>query len=487
METWGRYSIEKRLASGGMAEVYLARQLGIEGVGRPVVIKRILPEQADNDEFVTMFLDEARLMAALNHPNIAAVYDLGKLEDSYFLAMEYVHGPTLLKLTQAANEAGHQGLPIRVALPIVLRIAEALAYLHELHDEYGRPLEIVHRDINPANVMIGHNGSVKLIDFGIAKAASKVYQTRVGVVKGTFGYIAPEQIVDTAGVDHRADLFSLGALMYETCVGTTAFGAPDAADHVERILAGQYARPTMVNPSFPFNLEALIDECLAVNPDQRPANIFQFIERLATCMTEHKIIPVTTHIAEATNKLVPDPRMRPILSRTEGSVAVRLPTHTAASIRPVVQNDGAQGTAPAISPLVADGTDITVGGAELTDVTQISQSGQGRALGSEPDRTQAHERPAWDDETIASDRVENPGEYLDEHTEVSGQPMKAIDPRASSPNASEVPWTKTQRTQAPAQPSEAPPPTVPPLLIAAIVAFIVLLGIGAGIALTGGG
>ncbi len=485
METWGRYSIEKRLASGGMAEVYLARQQGIEGVGRPVVIKRILPEQADNDEFVTMFLDEARLMAGLNHPNIAAVYDLGKLEGSYFLAMEYVHGPTLLKLAAAANEMGHQGLPIHVALPIVLRIAEALAYLHELHDEYGRPLEIVHRDINPANVMIGHNGSVKLIDFGIAKAASKVYQTRVGVVKGTFGYIAPEQIVDTAGVDHRADLFSLGALMYETCVGETAFGSPDGKDHVERILAGQYARPTMVNPSFPFNLEALIDDCLAVDPDKRPANIFTFIDRLATCMTEHKIIPVTTRLAEATNKLVPDPRMRPVLARTEGSVAVRLPV-------------ASPGTEPALSAMSVDDSELT-DGSELTDVTQLSSMAGQMAQPSASDQTQAHQHPpAWNEPTGASDHFDSPtGEYTDEHTEISGQPMKAIAPnsashRASSPAVAQgdpraVPWTATQRTRTPSEEPNAAPPAIQPLIVLAVIALIVLLGVGAGIALTAGG
>ncbi|MGB0680866.1 MAG: serine/threonine protein kinase, partial [Polyangiales bacterium] len=224
-EVIGPYRIVRKLAAGGMAEIFLAKQRGLEGVERSVVLKRILPEHHNDEEFVTMFLDEARLLAALAHPNIAQTFDLGRQGLSYYLVMEYVRGPTLWKVLRRAAKTGGRGLPEREALSIVLGVAEALAYVHERHDEFGRPLNIVHRDLNPANVILSYDGAVKLIDFGIAKAASKVHQTRTEVVKGTYGYIAPEQLNQASQVDHRTDVYALGVLMYEVCVGRHPFEA----------------------------------------------------------------------------------------------------------------------------------------------------------------------------------------------------------------------------------------------------------------------
>jgi serine/threonine-protein kinase len=306
VEDFGPYRIVRRIAVGGMAEIYLARQRAVEGLERTVVLKRILPSYIDNPEFVTMFLDEARLLAGLSHPNIAQVFDLGKIEETYYLVMEYVRGPTLGGLLSAASRAGHVGLPEPAALAIALGVAEALAYAHGRRDELGRPLNIVHRDLNPANVMVSYEGAVKLIDFGIAKAATKVYETRTGVIKGTYGYIAPEQLTRTAPVDHRADVFALGVLLYEMCVGQHPFDVSDEPNLIDRILNASYKRPRQVVPSFPKVLDRLIASCLSPHPEGRPDDVRTLIDSLAKYMGERGMVPTMGEIARTTHALVPD-------------------------------------------------------------------------------------------------------------------------------------------------------------------------------------
>ncbi|MCA9602556.1 MAG: serine/threonine protein kinase [Myxococcales bacterium] len=316
VEQLGNYRIVRRLGTGGMAEAYLARHSGLEGVDRLVVLKRVHPQYANDDEFVTMFLDEARLMAALSHPNIAQVFDLGVQGDSYFLVMEHVRGPTLETILAANQRLGRAGLPIEVALPLLLQIAEGLLYVHEARDEFGRPLHVVHRDLNPTNVMVAYNGAVKLIDFGIAKAAIRVYETRQGVVKGTYGYIAPEQLDGKRTIDARADLFSLGVLMYEVCTAELPFGPGTAPNLLERILNGQYRRPSRVNPDFPAALEPLIERCLAPDPDARFSSMREFITHLSEYMASRRILPTMVALGEFVRGVVPDPEgMEPIVVR----------------------------------------------------------------------------------------------------------------------------------------------------------------------------
>jgi hypothetical protein len=301
----GPYVIQRPIAVGGMAEIFLARHQGVEGLERTVVIKRVLPEHGSDDEFVTMFLDEARLLAALSHPNIAQVFDLGWADEAYFLVMEYVRGPTLGALLKGAADTGRE-LTQRVALSIGLSVCEALAYVHGRHDEFGRPLEIVHRDINPANVIVSYEGAVKLIDFGIAKAASKVHETRTGVVKGTFGYVAPEQITLRESVDHRADVYALGVLLYEMCVGHHPFTAGPIDALVKRMVSGDFRRPSEVVPGFPSELDQLIVECLSPAPANRPQGVGELTERLAAFMGSEGLVVTMSEIGAFANDIVPD-------------------------------------------------------------------------------------------------------------------------------------------------------------------------------------
>ncbi len=318
LEDFGPYAILRQIAVGGMAEIYLARQRAVEGVERLVVLKRILERYADDVEFVTMFLDEARLLAALSHPNIAQVFDVGKVEGTYFLTMEYVRGPTLGHLLAAARASGGL-LPRKEAIGIALSIAEALAYAHERRDEVGRPLEIVHRDLNPANVMVSYDGAVKLIDFGIAKAATKVYETRAGVIKGTYGYIAPEQLVGTTRVDRRADVFAMGILLYEMVVGHHPYDVSDEPNLVDRILEARYRRPREVRPDVPRDLDRLIASCLTPHPEGRPEDMGELIDALTRHLGEQSLVPTLGSYANLARRLVPDeegPRpLRPLTQR----------------------------------------------------------------------------------------------------------------------------------------------------------------------------
>jgi serine/threonine-protein kinase len=257
------------LASGGMGQVYLARATGLGGFERQVVVKTLDLSITDDDEsFVTMFLDEARLVGALHHQYIAPVYEVGcDDEGRYFLVMDYVHGETAEAVFRDSNERKHP-IPLAFALTVVSCVASALDYAHSLCSADGTALEIVHRDISLSNVMIGYDGGVKLIDFGIAKASNRATKTQVGTLKGKIGYLAPEQIL-RKHVDHRADIFSLGIVLYELTTHARAFKAGSDLITLERITNGDITPPSKVVPGYPVELEAIVMQALEVDPDER--------------------------------------------------------------------------------------------------------------------------------------------------------------------------------------------------------------------------
>jgi serine/threonine protein kinase len=220
----GRYEVLDHLASGGMGQVYLARATGLGGFERQVVIKTLDTGGAydDEDAFVTMFLDEARLVGALHHQYIAPVHEVGWTRMRYCLVLDYIHGETAEAIWKA-SETRSCRVPLGLALTIGSAVASALDYAHDLTAPDGTPLEIVHRDVSLSNIMVGHDGSVRLIDFGIARSVRRGTRTEAGTLKGKIGYLAPEQIVSGQPVDHRADIFALGIVLYELTTGTRAF------------------------------------------------------------------------------------------------------------------------------------------------------------------------------------------------------------------------------------------------------------------------
>jgi serine/threonine protein kinase len=263
----GRYEVLEHLASGGMGEVYLARSSGLAGFERHVVLK-MLNVDDDNEQFVSMFLDEARVVGRMHHQHIAPAYDLDRdAEGRYFLVMDYVHGQTAKAVWRRSCET-KAPLPLDFTVTVIAAAAAALHYAHTLTSRDGEPLEIVHRDVSLSNLMIGYDGAVKLIDFGIAKAARRSSLTQVGYVKGKVAYMAPEQI-DGLEVDRRTDIFALGIVLYELATMKRAFREANDGATVERIRRGQIVPPPRIVPGFPNELHYIISKALAVDPAAR--------------------------------------------------------------------------------------------------------------------------------------------------------------------------------------------------------------------------
>lgn len=266
-ERIGRYEVLRKIATGGMAELFLAKQVGMEGFEKVVAIKRILAHLAYDEEFINMFRDEARIVAKLSHPNIVQIYDLGKSDDSYFIAMEYIPGRNLSSVAKKARARGEKMPPIYVARCLA-QAAEGLYYAHTRKDIDGRPLQIVHRDVSPQNIIVSFSGTVKLVDFGIAKAATKIAHTRAGVLKGKYAYMSPEQIRGEE-TDARSDLFAVGIVLYELLCGRRPFEKDNSIQTLKAIVQDPHVDCRVHNPDIPDGLAAIIDKALEKDPSRR--------------------------------------------------------------------------------------------------------------------------------------------------------------------------------------------------------------------------
>ncbi len=256
----GKYRLEKRLGTGGMAEVYLARQIGLGGFERRVALKRPLPHLAEDPAFLNMFIDEAKVAAQLHHPNIVQTYEVDRVEGGYYIAMEYVDGSSLRSLLRAQRASGTEP-PLGVALAIIDALLGALVYAHGATDARQRGLGLVHRDVSPGNILIGAHGEVKLTDFGVARSAARLTVTQTGVVKGTLAYMSPEQ-ARGQHVDARSDVFGVGAVLHELCLAAPPY--PDGP------LAA--AKPVDIGSHLPAPLAAVIARAVAWAPEARFAS-----------------------------------------------------------------------------------------------------------------------------------------------------------------------------------------------------------------------
>ncbi len=258
---------------GGMAEVFLARA---EGQERLVAIKRILPNIAADDEFIAMFIDEAKIAGQLTHANVAQIIDIGKISGSYFIAMEYVSGHDLRavwdRTREQAQDAGDAvcGLPIGVACHIVKKLSEGLDFAHRRRDPKGRPLGIIHRDVSPQNILISYDGDLKVIDFGIAKAANRIAKTQTGILKGKFAYMAPEQARGEP-IDHRSDIFAIGVVLYELLTGERAFKGDTDFALLEKVRRVDVVPPKTLRPDLPKELERIVMKALGKEASERYA------------------------------------------------------------------------------------------------------------------------------------------------------------------------------------------------------------------------
>ncbi len=300
-ERFGQYILMEHIATGGMAEVYKARMLGMEGFKKTVAIKRILPHLTDNEEFVTMFVDEAKLAAQLNHNNIIHIYDLGKIDRSYYIAMEYIEGRDLRSVLTRCRERGVT-IPIPLALHIANLLASALDYAHRKRDFENRELGLVHRDVSPQNVLISEDGDIKLCDFGIAKAASKASHTRAGALKGKLQYMSPEQAWGKP-LDHRSDLFSLGLVLFEMLTGQKVFSGDSELSILEQVRNPEVDPPSKFNPEIPPDVDAIVLKALEADREHRYQSARDFQQDIEKVLRDHGWAPGQADLAAFVREL----------------------------------------------------------------------------------------------------------------------------------------------------------------------------------------
>ncbi|MCA9633745.1 MAG: protein kinase [Myxococcales bacterium] len=278
----GRYRVVDEIGVGGMASVHLARADGPGGFQKWVAIKRIHKHLAEDQTFISMFLDEARIAARITHPNVAQVFDLGTHRDSYWIAMEYLHGEPLREVMRVLDEGGGPPMGHAMVARIVADAAEGLHAAHELADKQGKTLGLVHRDVTPHNLFVTYDGSVKVVDFGVAKVTDRMTKTRAGTLKGKLAYMSPEQ-VRGEDVDRRTDVFALGVVLWEITTGRRLFRMDNDLDTLERVQACIVPSPSSIVPNYPVELESIVMRALAKDKNRR----FQTARELSRALQQY--------------------------------------------------------------------------------------------------------------------------------------------------------------------------------------------------------
>lgn len=313
IQTFGKYQILERIATGGMAEIYKARLEGIGGFQRTFAIKRILPNLSQNSEYIAMLVDEAKVAGLLSHANIVQILDLGQVDMIWYIAMEYVHGRDLGAVLRRAKKKG-LCLPVPHTVFIAIELLKGLEYAHQRQVmRGGRPvaLNIIHRDVSPPNVLLSFQGEVKLTDFGIARASHKAMETVSGIVKGRFDYMSPEQAAGAKDLDQRSDLFSVGVVLYEMLTGHHPFRTDNEIGTIERVRTGRYVPVSQRNPEVPFTLETIVDRALQVNRDDRYPSATAFKEALDKFFHDAGFIFTHATLASYVRGLFPEATARP--------------------------------------------------------------------------------------------------------------------------------------------------------------------------------
>ena len=300
----GSHEILRKLARGGMAELFLARTSGPEGFEKLVVLKKILPKLAENPKFVKLFLDEAKIAAGLDHPNIAHVYDMGLVDGNYFFTMEYVHGQDV-RATLRRTVKTQRKFPLEHAVQIARNIASALHYAHERRRPDGTLLDIVHRDVSPSNVLVAYDGNVKLVDFGVAKAATSTVKTRTGTLKGKISYMSPEQ-AKGGTVDRRSDIFALGIVLWEMVTTQRLFKADNDLATIQMIVNANVQPPSELRPECGKELERIAMRALEAEPEKRYQTAEELQLELEELAREQKLNQSTVVLRTYMNELVRD-------------------------------------------------------------------------------------------------------------------------------------------------------------------------------------
>ncbi|RVU41000.1 PEGA domain-containing protein [Lujinxingia sediminis] len=490
---FGKYYLLERINVGGMAEVFKAKAFGVEGFERMLAIKQILPNIAEDKGFIEMFIDEAKIAVQLTHPNIAQIFDLGQVDGSYFIALEYISGKDLKTQYERARRIGEKISIPRVCY-IMMKVCEGLGYAHEKKDPQGNHLQIIHRDISPQNILTSFEGEVKIIDFGIAKAQGKTSHTHNGMIKGKFSYMSPEQ-VRGLHVDHRSDIFSMGVVLYELLTLERLFTGESDFETLEKIRRVEMSPPSLYNPHIPKALEDIVLRALSGNPEERFQTAYEFGEALERFMRDQGYYYTNKDLAaymkeafsadiEFENKKTEYYRslnLKPI----EEAPRPQAPRRPAADLSWGDEEMETQifGREDAIA--IVDDADIVYADESIARVdesaTQVHLSGAHAAV-SEEASTREFERWDMNLDLGQSPRRHNsrPGEELDLDLD--------IEPRRSAPLTSQMPAVERRRDSHTTVPGAvtAPPANykkrkkggVNPGVIALVALLVIALGLG---------
>jgi eukaryotic-like serine/threonine-protein kinase len=333
--TVGKYVLERRIAVGGMAEIFLASLQGIEDFSKRVVIKHLLPDLADDPDFLKMFIDEARLAAQLDHPNVVQVHELGSLAGRYFIAMEYVPGLNLAQLQERVRATG-KAIPEHVAVAIIAAVLRGLHYAHEKRDEHDVALGLVHRDVAPQNILLSFEGAVKVTDFGIAQARGRLSRTRTGTLKGRFAYMAPEQARGDT-VDRRGDVFSAGVLLLDLLAGAPVEDSGDDEQQLRSAQTAEWHTRRIARLDASPTIKDVLARALAANPDARFASARAMEEALPPIETRAaaELTQLLRAVRSADDVPPPSPRTQPslhTLPRKRRALALALASLAATSL-----------------------------------------------------------------------------------------------------------------------------------------------------------
>jgi serine/threonine protein kinase len=359
----GKYELLSRLAVGGMAELFVARTTAQHGFEKVVALKRILASHADDDQFVEMLLQEARLAATLHHPNIAQVYDVGECDGTYFFTMEYVFGQDLRKIVRAIQKQGRWLAPEHV-LQIVIGTAAGLHYAHEMEGSDGKPLGIVHRDVSPSNVLVSYDGAVKLVDFGIARVSSMSTQSGEAL-KGKIPYMSPEQCRGER-LDRRSDVFSLGIMLWELTVRRRLFAGDNDIALAAKICTEDAPRPSEFVPDYPADLEAIVVKALARDRDRRYPTAQALQVDLEEYAREHKLLLSSAKLGTFMSELFAD-----VIKTSKIDLRDRIAASTGMFQLPVLDESGGGSLS---APSIAGSGAATIGD---DDATAIHTGGSG--------------------------------------------------------------------------------------------------------------
>lgn len=307
---FGRYELLRRIDVGGFAEVFEARVRGVMGFEKRVAIKRVLPHISEDRQMVEMFIAEAKIAVQLQHPNVAQIFDLGRVEDSYFIAMEFVEGRDLHAIWKRLGEA-RAAMPPEAVVYVFDKVCDALHYAHFAQSPDGRPLQIIHRDVSPKNILVSSSGEVKVIDFGLAKATGRGIHTQVGIVKGKLAYMSPEQSRGHE-LDRRSDVYAVGICMWEMLTGKRLFLRKSDIDTLQAVQIGDTVPPNRVNPAVPPALNAIVMHALTPDRDQRYSTAMALQEDLRAFVEQTGAFYRGSDLRDFLHRLFPPEPVAPV-------------------------------------------------------------------------------------------------------------------------------------------------------------------------------